>query len=137
MKTKKPLGLLVWEPAEPQTLFSPEAERVLSNEMFRAGLDRLGAEIGVLWPEGEPVQADNPKLGPALRRLKDCRAVLVLGSQATGRLLGRSLEATAGLTLSSPFLPKVKVIPCPHPGQVAERTLGEFRLCLEKAKGVL
>lgn len=131
---KSKLGAIVYQP-DPRSglLVDIQGERLLTNECYRVGINSLEIRFVSLWGHAEGDEAEFEwHLRRALRALKNCKVVMLFGTDVTKVILDKGIAAIVGLEQTSSFLPGVVLFPVPHPSHTVVKPLGEFRLCLQR-----
>lgn len=84
-----------------------------------------------LWRHAPDDEEYPMHLAWAVEAVKDCKIVVLLGSEATMAFLDEKVSDVSGLWVKSKILPDKKIISAPNPAAVLRGTLGEFRLAME------
>lgn len=135
------------EPAEEELTngepLSGATGRILRAELARVGIDMYQCRITNVWMhpkiEGRSKAARaiiRPELdwhsAKMIAWIRNCRYVLLLGSDATQVFFQEAAQNISGLVLKSPLLPKTLCVAAPNPADLFYSPLGEFRLALDK-----
>lgn len=130
-------GILGESPdTEGLSVFPPNSAvgHVLRLELKRAGLDFERFRVTNVWmhPETNAPGELDWHLAQAIKTLKKCTHILILGSVPAQALFGKSAQSISGLWLTSDLMPKKQIITAPSPGTLLHGSVGEFRLALNR-----
>lgn len=109
------------------------AREILRRELIRVGIDINQCRLTSIWMHA-PSTSDKDfsyNLGEAIRAVKNCRVVLLLGALPTETFLGMKVLEIGGLRVTSDLL-ALPIYATKSPADLFHGTLGEFRLALER-----
>ena len=112
---------------------SVTAREILRRELIRVGIDVNLCRLTSVWMH-TPSTSDRDfscNLGEAIRAVKQCHVVLLLGSLPTETFLGMDVSEVGGLRVTSDLLP-LPIYATKSPADLFHGTLGEFRLALKQ-----
>jgi len=122
------------------SMFLKPDDHILRTEMANAGYPLIFAEQTFLWPH-DPCDEDkhlNEYLAALMHKMKNKKAVLMIGAKLAKLFTGESVTDINGLALPSMYTPKdVSVTYIYDPSMAANKAIGEFRLAIQKFVGRL
>ena|SRR3990167_3061221 len=122
-----------WYEIEKETVFVGPTGDILKRELAKQGISFMTCLATNLW--GHAPNDDEAELSlhfsTAIRALKKCRAVFLMGSDVSQAVFGENIMSISGMVMESDLFSNAEiVIAAPNPAVLAHGGLGEFRLAL-------
>lgn len=122
------------------SMFLKPDDNILRTELATAGYPLIYADQTFLWPH-EPCDNEkhlNEYLAALMHKMKNKKAVLMIGAKLAKLFTGESVTNINGLEMPSMLTPKnVSVTYIYDPSMAANKAIGEFRLAIQKFVGRL
>ena len=123
-----------WEEKKQGLPLVGETGKIAQAEFGKLGIALHECRISNLWGH-DPVE-DEKELGwhmaQAIRALKKCKLILLMGSEVTQALLGSNVSDLYGLKVECEFFPDSVIMVSPNPAIALHSTVGELRLSIQK-----
>ena len=107
---------------------------VFKAELGRLGIDSKALRICNLW-QHEPTKNKGcleHGMKTVISEAKGRKAILLIGSDTVKVFCDKSVSATTGLQVQSPYFSAPIIMSCVQPATVFHSSIGEFRLSLQK-----
>jgi uracil-DNA glycosylase family 4 len=103
-------------------------------ELSKLGIDMKALRICNLWqhPPTKNKECLDYGMKTVIAEAVDRKAILLIGSDTVKLFCDKSVAATTGLEVKSPYLSAPLVMSCIQPAIVFHSSVGEFRLSLQK-----
>ena len=110
--------------------------RILRTELARIGIPLWECKVTNLWGH-DPIEKNETEFdfhfGNAVKFLKTCKYLLLMGSEVSHAFLDQNVTDVTGLNVKCTFFPNaVIIVPSPNPAILMHSTLGEFRFALQR-----
>ncbi len=109
------------------------AREILRLELIRVGIDIDQCRLTSIWTHAPSVSDRDfsSNLAAAIRAVKQCRVILLLGALSVETFLGVKVGEIGGLRVTSDLLP-LPIYATKSSSDLFHGTLGEFRFALEQ-----
>lgn len=118
-----------------KAMFLKPDDNILRTELSNVSYSLMYAEQTFLWPH-EPCDNEkhlNERLAVLMHKMKNKKAVLMIGAKLAQIFTGHSITNINGLEMPSILTPKdVSVTYIYDPSMAANKSIGEFRLAIQK-----